>query len=338
MRVIFLGNGYEYSINFLQILVASGVEIAAVVAPIGPQSDEARAALGVGRRLAARLAARLPEQVRRVLAPSVGERFAVRAAELAHQAGAALYWPESIHDPALLDELSLLGADLTIMAGFNQILRRPALEALGPVVNVHPSLLPDFRGPNPEYWIIAHRAAESGVTLHLADAGIDTGPILAQRRFPVEPWLTGGELSQRAMRVGGELLLGLLSSWDGPNTPRWAPQGAGSYQGKVGPDDLALRFDAPVEVAWAHARAITPWAAPWLWAPSAWWAARPDPAATAAAAHAPAPHLTRLALRYPVPLPGALQDAPGTLRRTESGGVGVACADGVLYFGHVQPG
>jgi methionyl-tRNA formyltransferase len=338
MRVIFIGNGYEYSIHFLQILVDANVDLAAIVAPIGAQSDEARAALGAGRRWAAKLASRLPDGVRRVLVGSFGERFAVRVAEIARHTGAALCWPESINDPALLEELSLLDADLAIMAGFNQILKPAALRALPPVINIHPSLLPAFRGPNPEYWIIAHQATESGVTLHLADAGIDTGPILAQQRFAVEPWLTGGELHQRAMRVGGELLRQVLASWDGERTPRHPPSGVGSYQGRVDPAELALPFEGSVQAAYAAARAITPWAAPYLWVPSDWWAEAPHPARTASASRTSAPQRTRVQLRYPAPLPGVSHGPPGTLLRTESNGVGVACQDGTLYFGHVQPG
>jgi len=73
-------------------------------------------------------------------------------------------------------------------------------------VNVHPSLLPKYRGPVPTAWAIMNGERETGVTIHMIDEGVDTGDILAQRAFEIGEHETGYELYARAMKVGFDLL------------------------------------------------------------------------------------------------------------------------------------
>jgi phosphoribosylglycinamide formyltransferase-1 len=95
------------------------------------------------------------------------------------------------------------GTDLIILAGFLSILEGEILDAYrGRIINLHPSLLPKFGGPG-MYGDRVHRAVlqagetESGCTVHLVDAGTDTGPILVQRRVPVLPGDTVETLAER---------------------------------------------------------------------------------------------------------------------------------------------
>ncbi|RYD36119.1 MAG: phosphoribosylglycinamide formyltransferase [Verrucomicrobiaceae bacterium] len=88
--------------------------------------------------------------------------------------------------------------DLIVCAGFMRRLKDPVLtDFAGRIVNVHPSLLPAF--PGRSAWVQAFEAGveEAGCTVHLIDAGIDTGPILAQSRVPVLPTDTADTLRQR---------------------------------------------------------------------------------------------------------------------------------------------
>jgi methionyl-tRNA formyltransferase len=99
------------------------------------------------------------------------------------------------------DSLALLrrlGADLFIVASFDQILHRRALEipSMG-WVNVHPSLLPSYRGPEPVYWALANGEPESGVSFQRVAAGIDAGPLLFQAQETVLPRDTAGTLTRR---------------------------------------------------------------------------------------------------------------------------------------------
>ncbi len=89
---------------------------------------------------------------------------------------------------AVSDQFRAAGCDLIVCAGFMRRLKDPVLsDFAGRIVNIHPSLLPAF--PGREAWKQAHQAgiSETGCTVHLIDAGIDTGPILAQARVPIFP-------------------------------------------------------------------------------------------------------------------------------------------------------
>lgn len=87
----------------------------------------------------------------------------------------------------IVDRLKAEGVHLVVLAGFMRVVKEPLLSAFdGRMINIHPSLLPDFKGL--EAWRQALEAGvpETGCTVHLVDAGIDSGPILAQERVPVK--------------------------------------------------------------------------------------------------------------------------------------------------------
>jgi phosphoribosylglycinamide formyltransferase-1 len=80
------------------------------------------------------------------------------------------------------------GVELVVLAGFMQLLTKPFLDRFpGRVVNVHPSLLPAFPGAHAIADALAAGVAETGVTVHLVDEGLDTGPVLRQEALPLEP-------------------------------------------------------------------------------------------------------------------------------------------------------
>jgi phosphoribosylglycinamide formyltransferase 1 len=80
------------------------------------------------------------------------------------------------------------GVELVVLAGYMHLLTKPFLDRFpGRIVNVHPSLLPEFPGARPIDDALAAGAVETGVTVHLVDEGVDTGPVLRQEALPVEP-------------------------------------------------------------------------------------------------------------------------------------------------------
>jgi len=96
--------------------------------------------------------------------------------------------------------------DFVVLAGFMMVIKAPLLEAFpGRILNIHPSLLPAFRGL--EAWRQALEAGvpEAGCTVHLVDAGVDTGRILGQSRVPVLPGDTAGSLHARIQVAEHEL-------------------------------------------------------------------------------------------------------------------------------------
>lgn len=125
-------------------------------------------------------------------------------------------------------------------------------------INVHPSLLPKYRGPNPYFWTIRNQETVSGVTFHLIDKGFDTGAILAQEEIKIYPSDTGKSLKERTVLVARgvvcELLKALREDVIIPLTQR---EDKASYYSH--PEDLELDFNKSAAENEALIRAIHPW-------------------------------------------------------------------------------
>jgi phosphoribosylglycinamide formyltransferase-1 len=101
------------------------------------------------------------------------------------------------------------GVELVVLAGYMHLLTEPFLRRFpGRIVNVHPSLLPEFPGAHAIDDALAADAETTGVTVHYVDEGLDTGPVIAQEDVPVEPRAT---LEQRIHAVEHRLLPKVVS-------------------------------------------------------------------------------------------------------------------------------
>lgn len=98
--------------------------------------------------------------------------------------------------------------DLIALCGFMRILSSDFLSRCGvPVLNVHPSLLPRFRGLNAQRRAIEAGVAKTGATVHYVDAGVDTGPVVLQAELPIRPGETPEELSERLLPLEHRLYI-----------------------------------------------------------------------------------------------------------------------------------
>jgi phosphoribosylglycinamide formyltransferase-1 len=110
-------------------------------------------------------------------------------------------------DAAMASWLQDRGTQLVVLAGYMHLLTPAFLDRFpGAVVNVHPSLLPNFPGAHAVEDQLAAGVAESGATVHLVDEGLDSGPILAQERVPVEAGDTAETLHARIKEIEHRLL------------------------------------------------------------------------------------------------------------------------------------
>lgn len=139
---------------------------------------------------------------------------------IAAHVGVPLLRAWRINDEHSRMSLAALQADAVVMASFDQIVGARALEIpRHGWMNIHPSLLPAYRGPEPVYWAIAEGAPETGVTLHRAVARVDAGPILAQKAVAIRADETSGSLTKALVATGIGLLPaaldGLLSDAPG---------------------------------------------------------------------------------------------------------------------------
>ena len=142
---------------------------------------------GAGTNLQALLDAGLPV---RAVASNKGEAPALARAGDLPTASFELrdYASRDERDAAMADWLERQGVELVVLAGYMHLLTKPFLDRFPErIVNVHPSLLPEFPGAHAIDEAVAAGVATTGVTVHLVDDGLDTGPVLRQEPVPVEP-------------------------------------------------------------------------------------------------------------------------------------------------------
>jgi len=135
---------------------------------------------------------------------------AVRA--LAKRHGARYLETSDINGMAAMSELSTYRPDIVVCLHFDQILGRSFIDSIGvPIVNVHPSLLPGYRGPCPSFWVLDAGERTAGVTIHrIADETIDTGERLAWLEIAVPRVTSMIELDTELFRFGAVQLVALL--------------------------------------------------------------------------------------------------------------------------------
>jgi methionyl-tRNA formyltransferase len=183
MRLIFLGSP-ACAVYPLEALVAAGHEVVGVVT----QPDRP-----AGRD-------------RRPSAPPVKLT--------AETLGLPILQPETLRDPEVVATLRSLAPEVGIVAAYGEILRRNLL-AIPPLgyLNIHPSLLPLYRGPTPVASAIMAGDRETGVSIMRLDPGMDSGPILAQIVVPLPPNARTGPLTDQLFRLGADLLVELLPGY-----------------------------------------------------------------------------------------------------------------------------
>jgi methionyl-tRNA formyltransferase len=135
-----------------------------------------------------------------------------------------------------VDEALAVGADLGVVVAFGQIIKRPVLEVL-PMVNVHFSRLPRWRGAAPVERALLAGDATTAVCLMQLEEGLDTGPLFACRAVPIGPRATAEELRSELAALGADLLVQQLHDGLVDPTPQ---RGETTYAAKITPDELAL--------------------------------------------------------------------------------------------------
>src|SRR5262245_5301551 len=160
--------------------------------------------------------------------------------------GIPVLQPETLRDPAAAEQLAALHPDVGVVAAYGEILRKNVL-AIPPLgyLNIHPSLLPRHRGPTPVPGAILAGDTETGVTVMLLDAKLDSGPILAQQRVPLLPDARSGELTEALFRIGSALLLESLARYaEGQLTPTPQDDSQATYTKMLKKEDGRIDWSA----------------------------------------------------------------------------------------------
>lgn len=175
MKIIFMGTP-DFAVNTLEALIQKGHEVTCVVT----QPDKPK---GRGKSV---------------------QFSPVKECALSHQL--PVFQPVRIREEEAVQELFSYAADIIVVVAFGQILPKEILEwpQYG-CINVHASLLPQYRGAAPIQWAVIDGAQASGVTIQKMDEGIDTGDIMAQTVVPLDDKETGGSLFEKLAVAGAKL-------------------------------------------------------------------------------------------------------------------------------------
>lgn len=171
--------------------------------------------------------------------------------------GLTVRTPVSLKDVAEQEAFAALEADIAVVAAYGLILPRAILDAprLG-CVNIHASLLPRWRGAAPIQRAILAGDDETGVTIMQMEAGLDTGPMLAAWRTPVDR-KTAGDLTRELAQQGAETVCEVLREFGAyPPTPQ--PGDGVTYAAKVAKEEARLDFIAGAVAAERQVRAFNP--------------------------------------------------------------------------------
>ena len=187
--------------------------------------------------------------------------------EYAERAGLKIMQPEKLKDPAFVAELSSLNADLQVVVAFRMLPEIVwSMPRLG-TINVHASLLPNYRGAAPINWAIINGDKKTGVSTFLLKHDIDTGDIIYQESIDIEPEDNAGSVHDKLMKLGAELAVKTVKAiGDGtaefhrqddidPSTLRPAP--------KIFKEDMRIDWNRGSESVINLIRGLAPYPAAW---------------------------------------------------------------------------
>ena len=181
--------------------------------------------------------------------------------EAALKMGLPVFQPLDPNATAFLQQLKRLSPDVVITVAFGHLLKEQLLTLPSEgCLNVHASLLPKYRGAAPIAWAILKGETVTGVTIMKMDAGLDTGPILAQRETPIHPHDTTETLSERLSKIGADLLVETLEKWLNKEIiPSPQNQSLATYAPPLQKKDGKIDWTKPALEIERQIRAMTPW-------------------------------------------------------------------------------
>ena len=231
-RIIFMGTP-EFAVASLDAILAAGYNVVAVItAPDKPA--------GRGMQMTV----------------SAVKKYAL-------EKGLKILQPEKLKNPGFLEELRSLAADLQIVVAFRML--PEVVWDMPPMgtVNLHGSLLPQYRGAAPINWAVINGETETGVTTFKLQQDIDTGSILLQDRFPIGPSETAGEVHDRMKEIGARLLVRTIAGLVAGSltaTPQESPAGL-RHAPKIFTETCRIDWTRPTDEIYNLIRGLSPFPA-----------------------------------------------------------------------------
>jgi len=187
--------------------------------------------------------------------------------ELAMEHKIPVIQPNTLKSAEVVPELASLKPELIVVAAFGQILPREVLSLpkFG-CLNIHPSLLPQHRGPSPVATSLLCGDLLTGVTIILMDEGLDSGLILAREKVGIAATDTTGSLTAKLAHVGAGLLMDTLPKWlKGELEPQPQGESQATYTRRITSKDGEIDWHLPAVELWQRVRAFNPWPSCYTW-------------------------------------------------------------------------
>jgi methionyl-tRNA formyltransferase len=186
---------------------------------------------------------------RRLAAPPV--------ADAARELGVELGQPQSVNDAQARARIAAAGPEVVVVCAFGALIKEPLLSDHA-MLNVHPSLLPRWRGAAPIERAIMAGDERTGVSIMRLTAGLDSGPVGLSGEEPITTQDTYGTLADRLQQRGGELLVRALDEWAGPIRFTEQDESQATYAEKIGPEDRLLDGRRAADELARVVRALSP--------------------------------------------------------------------------------
>ncbi len=253
-RVLFFGMTGSFSRTVLATLLAAQVPICGYILPTAPQADPPLQQLAPPRRAGA-------DDDTLILLNSGREQNSI---QLAWQHGIPIFEAGNLWVPAVRNFIAKLAPDVACVACFSKRIP-PSLLAIPRhgFLNVHPSLLPTYRGPAPLFWQWRYGETQTGVTVHWMDERLDTGAIAAQAPVALPAGSSGPQADQACAGVGGALLVNVLRALGHGEVARAPQPVGGSYQPWPQAEDFSLDPTGSAQRAFNFMRGTAEWGHPY---------------------------------------------------------------------------
>jgi len=165
------------------------------------------------------------------------------------------------------NSLNLIKPTVGVIAGFGKIIPKEIIDSFPKgILNVHPSILPKYRGPNPIREVILDGEKETGVTIFLIDELVDHGPMLKQEKIELSGNETYLELEEKLGKLGGKVLREIIIDYlDGKIKTIPQDEKMATYTKKISKEDGFLSFDESYEIWQRKIRALNPWPSTYIY-------------------------------------------------------------------------
>lgn len=244
-RILFFSMMGQLSIRPLTALLAAGMNVIGLVVPV--------------KTLPTTLI-RDESPFTAVLPPTAGAMplltpNAPSLLQIARQHQLPLYAARDLETKEAIDTITDLRPDAIIVSCFSLRIPTDVLEIpTHGALNVHPSLLPKFRGPDPLFWTFRAGELDTGVTIHYMDEGLDTGDIAMQVPVSLPKGISEPEAEKILAAQAGELLTAAVTRLKEGKLPRRPQVSGGSYQPAPSPADYSISTDWPAQRAYTFMR------------------------------------------------------------------------------------